>query len=382
MAYMKFNGIGISAMAAAVPSHVIENLKYTKHFPEEQVKEVVEKVGIYERRFADDRTCSSDLCFAAAQKLIIDNEINRDEIDLLVFVSQTQDYRMPATSITLQHRLGLGNHCIAFDVNLGCSAFIYGMSVVYSMMQNGNIRKALILDGETRSKVYSPKDRRSAFIFGDAGVAALVERNEKYGETTLSLNSDGSRADLIMIKGGGYRHMSSVETLKERVVDEYGNIRSDEQGYMRGGDVFNFVIREIPRDIKKTMAEAGVTNDNVDYFCFHQANNFINAYIAKKMKLDSDKIPHTIEKYGNTSSVSVPLTIVSELKGKLDGKKTLMMSAFGVGMTWATGIVSFVDTRISDIVEVENGEPVDECLRREYTPIETGIEDGESKSGE
>lgn len=382
MAFIKFNGIGISAMAAAVPSHVIDNLKYTEHFPEDQVKEVVEKVGIYERRFADAQTCSSDLCFAAAQKLIIDNQINRDEIDLLVFISQTQDYRMPATSITLQHRLGLGNHCIAFDINLGCSAFIYGISVVYSMMQMGGIRKALILDGETRSKVYSPKDRRSAFIFGDAGVAALVERSEKFGETTLSLNSDGSRADLIMIKGGGYRHMSSAETLVERVVDEYGNIRSDEQGYMRGGDVFNFVIREIPRDIKKTMSEANVTNDDIDYFCFHQANNFINAYIAKKMKLNLDKIPHTIEKYGNTSSVSVPLTIVSELKGKLDGKKTLMLSAFGVGMTWATGIVSFVDTKISDIVEVDNGEPVDACLHREYTPIETGIEDRESKSGE
>lgn len=379
MGYMHFNGIGISAMAAAVPSHIIDNLKYTEFFPEDQVKEVVEKVGIYERRFADENTCSSDLCFAAAQKLIIDNNIDRSEIDLLVFVSQTPDYRMPATSITLQHRLGLGNHCIAFDINLGCSAFIYGMSVVYSMMSTGNIRKALILDGETRSKVYGPRDRRSAFIFGDAGVAALVERDEKFGETTLSLNSDGSRADLIMIKAGGYRHMSTPETLKEKVVDEYGNMRSDEQGYMRGGDVFNFVIREIPRDIKKTMSEAGVTNDDIDYFCFHQANNFINAYIAKKMKLESEKIPHTIEKFGNTSSVSVPLTIVSELKDKLAGKKTLMMSAFGVGMTWATGIVSFADTKISEIVEVENGLPVDTMLRRDYTPIESGIEDSETK---
>ena len=378
MAYMKFKGIGITAMAAAVPSRVIDNLKYTEHFPEEQVKEVVEKVGIYERRFADELTCSSDLCFAAAQKLILDNQINRDEIDLLVFVSQTPDYRMPATGITLQHRLGLGNHCIAFDINLGCSAFLYGMSVVYSMMQTGNIRKALILDGETRSKVYSPKDRRSAFIFGDAGVAALIEHNEKFGETTLSLNSDGSRADLIMIKGGGYRHMSCVETLQERVVDEFGNIRSDEQGYMRGGDVFNFVIREIPRDIKRTMAEAGVTNEDIDYFCFHQANNFINAYIAKKMKLDVFKIPHTIEKYGNTSSVSVPLTIISELKQKLEGQKTLLLSAFGVGMTWATGVVSFADTKISEIVEVENGMPVDMNLHREYSPIETNIEESES----
>lgn len=370
MAFLKFKGIGISAMAGAVPKHIIKNLEYTEFFPEEQVKEVVEKVGVYERRFADAATCSSDLCFAAAQKLIIDNDIDRSEIDLLVFISQTQDYRMPATACTLQHRLGLNNSCIAFDVNLGCSAFIYGMSVVYSMMQTGAIRKALILDGETRSKVYGPRDRRSAFIFGDGGVAALVERSERFGETTLSLNTDGSRADLIMIKAGGYRHMSTPETLKERVVDQYGNMRSEEQGYMKGGDVFNFVIREIPRDIKKTIAEAGITTNDINFFCFHQANNFINSYIAKKMKLDVDKIPHTIEKFGNTSSVSVPLTIVSELKGKMEGQKRLMMSAFGVGMTWATGVVSFCDTRISDVVEVENGQPCDEYLRRDYTPIE------------
>lgn len=379
MAIMKFNGIGITAMAGAVPSHIVENLKYTDHFSPEMVKEVVEKVGIYERRFADEKTCSSDLCFAAAQKLILDNNINRDEIDLLVFISQTADYRMPATSITLQHRLGLKNSCIAFDVNLGCSAFLYGMSVVYSMVSSGNIRKALILDGETRSKVYGPRDRRSAFIFGDAGVAALVERNPKFGDSYISLNSDGSRADLIMIKAGGYRHMSTPETLKERVIDEYGNMRSDEQGYMKGGDVFNFVIREIPRDIKNTLATANVTADQMDYIVFHQANNFINSYIAKKMKLNVEKIPHTIEKFGNTSSVSVPLTIVSELNGKLDGQKTLLMSAFGVGMTWASGIIPFVDCKISDIVEVENGLPCDEYLRRDYTPIEGVSEESTTK---
>lgn len=378
MAFLKYKGIGITAMAAALPNQVVNNLEYTDFFPEDQVKEVVEKVGVFERRFADNLTCSSDLCFAAAQKLFLDNDINRDEIDLLVFISQTPDYRMPATSITLQHRLGLNNSCIAFDINLGCSAFVYGMSVVYGMMQSGMIRKALILDGETRSKVYGPRDRRSAFIFGDGGVAALVESDPKFGETTFSLNSDGSRADLIMIKAGGYRHPSTPETLKERVVDEYGNMRSEEQGYMKGGDVFNFVIREIPRDIKKTIAEAGKIVDDIDYFCFHQANNFINAYIAKKMKLNGARIPHTIEKYGNTSSVSVPLTIVSELKDKLNGSNTLMMSAFGVGMTWATGIVSFVDTKISDIVEVEAGQPCDEALRREYTPIEGESEESET----
>lgn len=349
---MTFNGVGVTAMAAAVPHTVIDNYKYTQYFPEEQVREVVDKVGIYQRRFVDANTCSSDLCFAAAEKLIADNNIKRDEIDLLVFISQTPDYRMPATSVLLQHRLNLPNSTIAFDVNLGCSAFIYGLSIVFSMMQTGNLRKALLLDGETRSKVYSPKDRRSAFLFGDGGVAVLIERDVKFGKSYFSLNSDGSRGDLIKINAGGYRHPSSVETLKEKVVDEYGNIRSDEQGYMNGGDVFNFVIREIPRDIKKILEYSGVDIQAPDYYIFHQANNFINSYLAKKLKLDASKIPSTIEKYGNTSSVSVPLTIVDQLRGKIEGSKLILLSAFGVGMTWATAIVPFVDCEISDIVEV------------------------------
>lgn len=358
MAYLEYDGVGITAMAAAVPAQIIRNRDYTDVFSKEEAVAIVEKTGIEERRFADEETCSSDLCFAASEKLIADNNINKEEIDLLVFISQTPDYRMPATSVTLQHRLGLPNKTIAFDINLGCSAFLYGLSVVYSMMEQSNLKKALLLDGETRSKVYSPRDRRSAFLFGDGGVAALIERDSKFGKSTFSLNSDGSRADLIMVPAGGYRKMSSAETVVERVVDEFGNMRSEEQGYMRGGDVFNFVIREIPRDIKNTLAFSEKSMDDFDYIVFHQANNFINSYIMKKMKMDAAKIPSTIAKFGNTSSVSVPLTVVSELKGKLDGKKEVLMSAFGVGMTWATAIVPFVDCKISDIVEVEHGKAV------------------------
>ena len=353
MAIITYNSVGISALAACVPSRIIDNYKYDLDiFPEEDVKKVVDKIGVFERRFADEKTCSSDLCYAAAEKLFADNNIDRNEIDLLVFVSQTPDYRMPATSILLQERLKLPMSAIAFDVNLGCSGFLYGLSIVYSFMEKQGLRKALLLDGETRSKVYSPKDRQAAFIFGDAGVAALIERNEKYGESHFSLNSDGSRGELIMIPGGGYRNMSSIETLKEKVVDEYGNIRTDEHGFMKGSDVFNFVIIEIPKDIKRLFATTEKNVADMDYYVFHQANNFINSYIAKKMKLDTSKIPSTIHKYGNTSSVSVPLTIVSELKDKMEGKKNLMLSAFGVGMAWATAIVPFVDCKISDIVEL------------------------------
>jgi len=352
MALVTFNNIGISALSGAVPRNVIKNYEYTEFFTSEEVKEVVDKIGIVERRFTDDKTCSSDLCFAAAEKLIADNNIDRSEIDLLVFISQTPDYRMPATSIILQHRLGLPTSTMAFDITLGCSAFIYGLSVVYGLMQTGSFRKALILDGETRSKVYSKKDRRTAFIFGDAGVAALIERNENAGKSWFSFNSDGSREDLIKINAGGYRQPSSAETVVEKVVDEYGNIRSDEQGYMNGGDVFNFVIREIPRDFNQLFSYAGIDKDAIDYFVFHQANSFINSYLAKKLKLNADKLPSTLEKFGNTSSVSVPLTIVSELKDKLDLQKTVFLSAFGVGMTWASAILNLSNCTISELIEI------------------------------
>ena len=353
MAILTYKKVGVTALSACVPSRVIDNYHYDLDiWPEEEVKKVVDKVGVTERRFVDDKTCASDLCYAAAERLFADNNIDRDEIDLLVFLSQTPDYRMPATSILLQDRLGLPMSTMAFDIQLGCSGFINALSVVYAMMQNQGFHKALLLDGETRSKVYSRKDRREAFIFGDAGVAALIERDEKFGESHFSLNSDGSRGDLIMIKGGGYRNMSSSETVKEKVVDEYGNIRTDENGHMNGADVFNFVIVEVPKDIKRLMAASGEDIQRMDYYVFHQANAFINNHIAKRMKLDKERIPWTIQKYGNTSSVSVPLTIVSELKDKMVGTKKLMLSAFGVGMAWATAIVPFVDCKISDIIEI------------------------------
>ena len=342
MAIINYSNVGISAISACVPKKVINNYEYTQYFPKEDVKKVVDKIGVYERRFVDEKTCSSDLCYAAAEKLFDDNKIDRAEIDLLVFVSQTPDYRMPATSILLQSRLKLPSSTIAFDVNLGCSGFLYGLSIIYSFMQNNGLKKALLLNGETRSKVYSPKDRTAAFIFGDAGVAALIEYDEKFGDSHFSLNSDGSRGDSIMIPGGGYRNMSSIETLKERVVDEHGNIRSDEQGYMKGSDVFNFVIREIPKDIKRLFTTVDVDIKSMDYYIFHQANSFINTYIAKKMKLDTDKIPSTIEKYGNTSGASIPIALDEAVKqGRIKEGNIVVMVGFGAGLTWASTVMKY-----------------------------------------
>lgn len=339
-------------MSACVPKHVIDNYNYTQFFDKEVVKDIVDKIGIKERRFAAPDICSSDLCFAAAEKLIADMNIDKSEIDLLIFVSQTPDYKMPATSVILQSRLGLNKSTAAFDVSLGCSAFIYGLSIVYGLMQSGGFRKALLLDGETRSRVYSPKDRKTAFLFGDGGVAAIIENNEKFGESCFSLNSDGSKEAYIKINAGGYRMPSSSETLAEKEVDEHGNIRTEEHGYMSGADVFNFVLLEIPKDIKTLLAFSKKESSDIDYFVFHQANSYMNNYLAKKLKLDTDKVPTCIEQFGNTSSVSIPLTIVSQLQNNLDGRKQLLLSGFGVGMSWATATITLADCFISDLIEI------------------------------
>jgi len=355
MAQLQFQDISISGLAGAVPANTINNYEYTEHFDKDTVKEIVDKTGIYERRFAPEGMTASDLCYSAADTLLSDMEVDRETIDVVLFISQTPDYRMPASSVILQDRLGLPKSTAAFDISLGCSGFIYGLSVAAMYAQQPHIRKVLLLDGETRSRVYHPKDRKVAFIFGDGGVSALIEQKENSGLGTswFSLNSDGSRESLIKIDAGGYRNPSTPETLKEKIVDEYGNIRTDEHGYMNGADVFNFVLREIPKDLKNLFKFAGKEIDDMDYYLFHQANRFMNNYLKKKMKLDGDKVPESISKFGNTSSVSIPLTVVQNLRGKLDSRKEVLLSGFGVGMSWASAILPLKECHISDLQEIE-----------------------------
>lgn len=352
MANVTFNDIGILGLAAAVPANTIKNLEYTECFDKDAVAEIVAKTGIRERRFALPGVCASDLCFAAAEKLLNEMAVDRSEIELLIFISQTPDYRMPATAILLQERLGLGKHTAAFDINLGCSAFIYGLSVAYAMMNTGGFKKVLVLDGETRSRVYSPKDRKTAFLFGDGGVAALIGKVAEAGKSYFSLHSDGSKESFIKMDAGGYRNPSSNETLQEKVIDEYGNIRSDEHGYMNGADVFNFVLAEIPKDLRNLFTYSEMDISAMDYFVFHQANSYMNDYLIKKMKLPVEKVPSCIELFGNTSSVSIPLTIATQLKTIECRHKFFLLSGFGVGMSWASCIIKMADCYIAELVEV------------------------------
>ncbi|MFA6852173.1 MAG: ketoacyl-ACP synthase III [Bacilli bacterium] len=352
MAMIKFDGVGISAIAACVPKDKIINLEATEYFPPDSVAAVVDKIGVFERRQADASTCASDLAVAAAEKLFADNSINPDDVDALIFVSQTPDYRMPATAFPIQHRLGISKKVIAFDVNLGCSGFLHGLYLAYSLLQNEAIENVLLLNGETRTKVYSKKDRRVAFLFGDAASATLVNKSGNYGLSYFSIGSDGENSHMVMIPGGGYRNPSSVETLKERVVDENGNIRTDEQGYMMGEDVLGLFMRVMPKDIKSLIEFSGMDKDIIDFFVIHEGSKYLSSFIKKRLKLPEEKTPSILSKFGNTSSVSIPLNIVSELRGKLEGNKELLMTVLGVGMTWASAIIQADNLNVSELVEL------------------------------
>jgi len=352
MALLTFQNVTISALAAAVPKRVFNNLTDNPFFSQEDVTAIVEKTGVYQRRIVADGVCASDLCYHATKELLSRACIDPTEIDAMIFVSQTPDYRMPATSIILQHRLGLPKSCAAFDVNLGCSGFVVGLSMAYSLATNPSINKVLLLNGETRSKVYSIKDRRTAFLFGDAGSACLIEKRAGAPQSIFSICSDGEKSDYIKVNAGGYRVPSSCETVKERVYDD-GSIRTEEQGYMDGYGVFEFVITEVPKQIKSLFSSAQLSKDMIDYYVFHQANRFMNDHLTRKLKLDNDIVPQCLDRYGNTSSVSIPLTMVSELKDDLNGSsKRILLSGFGVGLSLGSAIIELDNAMVCDLVEI------------------------------
>lgn len=349
MATIRFEGVGIKAISACVPKNVDRNSDLKYLIPEEDIQKTINSIGIEEKRFVDDDVCSSDLCFKATETLLSDNSIDRNSIDALVFVSQTSDYRQPATAPILQNRLSLPKSTLAFDVNLACSGYVYGLSVAYSFASQSGINRVLLLVGETMSKIVSRNDKVNTPLFGDAGTATLIEKGD-YGKSVFSLNSDGSGAEIMMIPYGGFRNRSCPAGFVKET-DKNGDIRNGEQFRMNGMEVFNFGMREEPKDIKKLLAETGLSIDQIDLLIYHQANKFMTDFFTKRLKLSTDKTPYSLKKYGNTSSASIPLTIVTELKDRYHDRKNVILSGFGAGLSWGSVFLDLRNCHISELVE-------------------------------
>ena len=347
MAIVRFNNVGIRAISACVPKTIERNRDLGYLIPEEEIDKTINNIGIEEKRIADSDCCTSDLCFRAAQKLIQDNEIELESIGALIFVSQTSDYHQPATAPILQHRLGLSKETICFDINLACSGYVFGLATAYAYANMG--LRVLLLVGETMSKIVSRKDKVNTPLFGDAGTASIIEPGE-YGKSTFSLHSDGSGALVMHVPYGGFRNQSCEEGLKE-TVDSDGSIRTGEQFRMDGMGVFNFGMKEEPKDIKHLLAECEMTIDQVDVLVYHQANKFMTDFFSKKLKIGVSKTPYSLKHFGNTSSASIPLTIVTQMREGYKERVHTILSGFGAGLSWGSVMLDLSKCAISELIE-------------------------------
>lgn len=351
MPYFKFQNIKISAIAAAVPTQIVHAEDFAGRFGDEFVQKIKTGTGIHEYRKSKEHQTASDLAFAAAENLFAHRAINKEEIGALVFGTLSPDYRRPTTACVLHKRLGLTKDCAVFDINLGCSAFVYGLTTICSLMQSSNISKALLLVGETVSKLANPKDPSTAPLFGDGGAAVLLEKDENAKPIYSLAKTDGNGYQAIIAPAGGFRNLNPQN---EDIEWQDGIVRNLYNTHMQGGNVFSFTISDVPRTIKEFLQQTESTIDDYDCFAFHQANKFILEMMAKKLKTDINKFPICLDRYGNCSAPSIPMAICDAYGNEnKDESINTMMCGFGVGLSWGVCSAEINKADILPIIETD-----------------------------
>jgi 3-oxoacyl-[acyl-carrier-protein] synthase-3 len=321
------SGSRIAGVVACVPSRRIENEHFLDRFGD-KVHDVVKMTGVKTRHWVEDGVTTSDLCAAATDRLLDRLGWERDSVDGLIFVSQTPDYRLPATSCVLQDRLGLRTGIFAFDVSLGCSGYPYSLWLAMMMVQTGAAKRILLAVGDTSSIMNDSDDRGTALLFGDAGTVTAVEATTPDSDPAyFILGTDGQGADNLIVAEGAFRKREATGKLEGRQLDKL---------FMDGGEVFNFTLKAVPGLVRDTLAAAGNQVDDYDMFLMHQANAFMIRHLAKKAKLPPEKVPINIDRYGNTSSATLPLLMATDMADELmSGDRQVAMFGFGVGYSWA-----------------------------------------------
>ena len=356
MSFFKIDNVKIRGISVSVPKHVEENSMYHL-FNKDEFGSFVATTGVERKRKGGELTCTSDLCIAAAESLISHLNWNKDDISIIVLATQTADFIIPSTAPIIQNKLGLNTKCYAIDISLGCSGWVYGMSVICSLLSNMfpvsssmNNHKAILLAGDTLRA--SIEDKSTYPLFGDAGTATALEFHEESDPILFSTNSDGGGYESIIIYDGGFRNPTSLSSFSminrgERIVS------NNLQLVLDGMNVFSFGISKAPESVNDLINTFGLDKDQIDYFTFHQANLFMNEKIRKKLKLSAEKVPYSLKNYGNTSSASIPLTMVTELNKPLKEKELRHIACgFGVGLSWASMYFKTNNIVCPEIVEV------------------------------
>lgn len=327
-------------ITSCVPATRFDNVKDASAFDRDEVQKVVRMAGVQTRHMSSESICSSDLCLAAAKDVMESLDWSADSIDALILVTQSPDYFLPSTACLVHRDLGLSDHCAAFDVGLGCSGYPYALWLASMMLQSPGINRALVLHGETPTRFSNKGDRAVALLFGDAGSATALESSDSEAKWFFNLHTDGTGYGDLIIEGGGFRNRFPEDQDSCFV-------------HMNGANIFNFTIRRIPALVADTLANAGLSKSEIDYFIFHQSNRFIMKHLAKKIGLPSEKLPMTIESFGSAGGPSVPLTIAKgELNRPVNKVLKLMLLGYGVGLSWGSALVDLRPDAILNHIEL------------------------------
>lgn len=352
MADFEHNNIAVKGLSVCVPKTIVKTVSFSRRFGKNVIESFIDKTGVIETHRSLEKQTASDLCYIAAKQLIEKKELEKNEIGLLIFVSQTPDYVSPATAHVLHERLGLNKDCMVFDVNLGCSGWVYGINICASIMESSNIDKAILCFGDTVCKTISPYDQAQIMLMGEGGCATLLEKEK--GKTISGIcKSDGSGFKSLIIPAGGFRNKK--ESRKRVLWGKDGYVRSKFDSYMNGIDVFSFTISCIPKMILNYLNLKKLTFDMFDSIVLHQANLFILQTIMKRIKVLEGKCPISLDRYGNTSGVSIPLTICDKYGN--DNKEEeirILGCGFGVGLSY--GLVDFFINKRDILPIIESDE--------------------------
>lgn len=349
-----FRNKRISGILTILPKQVItfEEEMENYNFSPIKCQKLKLAMGYKEHRIAQKGQTSADFCMYGLQYLFDHNWLQKDEIDALLFVSQSPDYFMPPTSNVIQGHFGLKHDMVCLDINQGCAGFEVGLLEAFMLLEQPAIRKVVLMNADVLSSKVSDYDRNSKPLIGDAAAITIVEKSEDSNPIYMNINMDGAGALALNIPAGGFRMPSSPETsvLEE---DMAGNKRAKDHLVMHGDDVFNFVQREVPPMIEHLMEQANITKDDIDWYMFHQPNQFMLHKLADKLEVSYDKMPaNIVENFGNASGVTVPTNISYNLKDKVvDGTVNVCMAGFGVGLTWASVYMKLGNMKFNQIIE-------------------------------
>jgi 3-oxoacyl-[acyl-carrier-protein] synthase-3 len=351
MAIFSIPNIELTGISSAVPGVIADNLELALMTKEER-DAFVKQVGIRKRRIAPPSICASDLCIAAAERLLAEAGARVEDIGALVFVTQTPDFLLPGNSMLAQKRLGLSTSTYLLDVNQGCAGYVYGLATLAGIMNSTQIKKGLLLVGDTISKLISPEDKSTLPIFSDAGSATLLEYATKRARISFNLGSDGEGAEAIHVRDGGARHPFASASLHLQDIGP-GIKRTPANLAMEGVNVLQFAFRYVAPNIAALLEMAGWNNNDPDFYVFHQANRLLNEGLVKKLGLDANKVPESLADFGNTCSATIPITLSHRLQQTLaNGTHKLLLSGFGVGFSWGSAALEVDSLVCPEIFEV------------------------------